>query len=157
MWNIYRQFVMACPPSCQHCLLKHCTAMHITALHCNPLHYISVPCIALSFIALHYYVLINKVTDPYHDWPVNHLDLAILMIIILDMKSHMGPLIVCSSGHAVIMTSVTEAGAGRGIRDCSSPQCQPNQTYCTAGKSLLTWCAGLWARAQACHWNRQKK
>ena len=71
---------MACPPSCQHCLLKHCTAMHITALHCNPLHYISVPCIALSFIALHYYVLINKVTDPYHDWPVIHLDLAILMM-----------------------------------------------------------------------------
>ena len=43
------------------------------------------------------------------------------------------------------------------IRDFSSPQCQPNQTYCTAGESLLTWCAGLWARAQACHWNRQKK
>ena len=43
------------------------------------------------------------------------------------------------------------------IKDLSSPQCQPNQTYCTAGESLLTWCAGLWARAQACHWNRQKK
>ena len=43
------------------------------------------------------------------------------------------------------------------IRDFSSPQCQPNQTYCTAGESLLTWCAGLWARAQACHWNRKKK
>jgi hypothetical protein len=35
--------------------------------------------------------------------------------------------------------------AGQTIRDFSSPQCQPNQTYCTAGESLLTWCAGLWA------------
>ena len=42
------------------------------------------------------------------------------------------------------------------IRDFSSPQWQPNQTYCTAGESLLTCSAGLWARAQACHWNRQK-
>ena len=32
---------------------------------------------------------------------------------------------------------------GQKIRDFSSPQCQPNQTYCTAGESLLTWCAGL--------------
>ena len=44
-----------------------------------------------------------------------------------------------------------------GIRDFSSPQGQPNQTYCTAGESLLTWCAGLCATAQAFHWNRQKK
>ena len=43
------------------------------------------------------------------------------------------------------------------IRDFSSPQCQPNQTYCTAGECLLTWCAGPWARARACHWNRKKK
>ena len=32
-----------------------------------------------------------------------------------------------------------------------SPQYQLNQTCCTAGDVLLTWCAGLWARAQACH------
>ena len=44
-----------------------------------------------------------------------------------------------------------------GIRNLPSPQCQPNQTLCTAGEGLLTWCAGLWARAQACHYNRQKK
>ena len=29
------------------------------------------------------------------------------------------------------------------IRDLPSPQCQPNQTYCTAGEGLLTLCAGL--------------
>ena len=33
----------------------------------------------------------------------------------------------------------------------NGPQCQPNQTYCTAGESLLTSSAGLWARAQAFH------
>mgnify|MGYP007132308348 CR=1 FL=1 len=27
---------------------------------------------------------------------------------------------------------------------------------CTAGEGLLTWCAGLWARAQACHKDRKK-
>ena len=43
------------------------------------------------------------------------------------------------------------------IRDLPCPQCQPNQTYCTAGEELLTCCAGLWARAQACHQNRKKK
>ena len=37
-----------------------------------------------------------------------------------------------------------------------SPQHQPNQTCCTAGEVLLTWCAGLWARAQACHKDRKK-
>ena len=44
-----------------------------------------------------------------------------------------------------------------GIRDLPRPQCQPNQTYCTAGEALLILCAGLWARAQACHQNRKKK
>ena len=39
------------------------------------------------------------------------------------------------------------------IRDIPSPQCQPNQPYCTAGEALLILCAGLWARAQACHPN----
>ena len=43
------------------------------------------------------------------------------------------------------------------IRDLPSPQCQPNQRYCTAGKCLLTLCVGLWARAQACHQNRKKE
>jgi hypothetical protein len=43
------------------------------------------------------------------------------------------------------------------IRDFPRPQCQPNQTYCTAGEALLILCAGLWARAQACHQNRKKK
>ena len=42
------------------------------------------------------------------------------------------------------------------IRDLPSPQFQPNQTTCTAGEGLLTWCAGLWARAQACHQDRKK-
>ena len=32
----------------------------------------------------------------------------------------------------------------RAMRDLPSPQCQPNQTYCTAGESLLTLCAGLY-------------
>ena len=39
------------------------------------------------------------------------------------------------------------------MRDLPRPHCQPNQTYCTAGESLLT---ELWARAQACHQNRKK-
>ena len=43
------------------------------------------------------------------------------------------------------------------IKDLTSPQCQPNQTHCTAGGGLLTWCAGLWARAQACHQNSNKR
>ena len=42
------------------------------------------------------------------------------------------------------------------IRDFSSHQCQPNQIYCTAGEALFTLCAGLWARAQACHKDRKK-
>ena len=37
-----------------------------------------------------------------------------------------------------------------------SPQYQPTQTYCTAGEVLLTWCAGLWARAQACYNYRKR-
>ena len=37
-----------------------------------------------------------------------------------------------------------------------SPQYQPNRTFCTAGEGLLTWCAGLRARAQACHKDRKK-
>ena len=43
------------------------------------------------------------------------------------------------------------------MRDLPRPQCQPNQTYCTAGEYLLILCAGLLARAQACHQNRKKK
>ena len=43
------------------------------------------------------------------------------------------------------------------IRNLPRPQCQPNQTYCTSGECLLTLCAGLWARAHACHQNRKKK
>ena len=69
----------------------HITALHYNQLHCTSLHYISVqypPCIALSFIVWHYFVLLSKVTGIYHDWPIIHLDLAILMIIILAMKSH---------------------------------------------------------------------
>ena len=38
-------------------------------------------------------------------------------------------------------------GWGDVIRDLPRPQCQPNQTCCTAGEALLTLCAGLWARA----------
>ena len=53
------------------------------------------------------------------------------------------------------LTNVDKAG-GRGIIIFSSPQCQQNQAYCRGGESLLTWCAGLWARAQACHWNHKK-
>ena len=34
------------------------------------------------------------------------------------------------------------------IMELSRPQCQPNQTHCTAGEALLTLCAGLWVRAQ---------
>ena len=43
------------------------------------------------------------------------------------------------------------------MRKLPRPQCQPNQTYCTSGESFLTLCAGLWARAQACHQNRKKE
>ena len=45
----------------------------------------------------------------------------------------------------------TWPNAGRKNLPC--PQCQPNQTYCTAGEALLTLCAGLWVRAQA-HWRQ---
>ena len=45
---------------------------------------------------------------------------------------------------------------GRHKEISPSPQYQPNQTFCTAGEVLLTWCAGLWARAQACHKDRKK-
>ena len=43
------------------------------------------------------------------------------------------------------------------MRDLPRPQCQPKQTYCTAGEALLTLIAGLWARAQVCHQDRKKK
>ena len=46
---------------------------------------------------------------------------------------------------------------GNSVRNLPRPQCQPNQTYCTSGECLLSLCAGLWARAQACHQNRKKK
>ena len=29
----------------------------------------------------------------------------------------------------------------------------PNQALCSAGQGLLLSCAGLWAKAQDCHWN----
>ena len=43
---------------------------------------------------------------------------------------------------------------GGTLGNLSSPQYQPNQMCCTAGEGLLTWCAGLWARAQPCCQNR---
>ena len=42
------------------------------------------------------------------------------------------------------------------MKDLPRPQCQPNQTYCTAGEALLAMSAGLWAMARACHQNRKK-
>ena len=42
-----------------------------------------------------------------------------------------------------------KVGPRLAIRDFSSPQCQPNQTYCTAGEGLFSLFAGLEVDAYA--------
>ena len=50
-------------------------------------------------------------------------------------------------GRAVLWVgrAVLLVGRAEFIRDLPHPQCQPNQTYCTAVEALLILFAGLWA------------
>ena len=57
-----------------------------------------------------------------------------------------------SDGKDFIMSIVVHMGyCIEVVGEEGQGECQPKQTSYTAGECLLTWCAGLWAMAQACH------